>query len=66
MFNSIGARIFLQKFYGKNKTNKSTGLNVNLSGNRKLLPPSSIEKHVNLYEQYVKEREESNIIRLTV
>lgn len=62
----MSARIFLQKFYGKNKTNKSTGLNVNLSGNRQLLPPSSIEKHVNLYEQYVKEREESNIIRLMV
>lgn len=62
----MGMKIFLQKFYGKNKTNKSTGLNVNLSGNRKLLPPSSIEEHVNLYEQYVKEREESNIIRLTV
>lgn len=62
----MSTRIFLQKFYGKNKTNKSTGLNVNLSGNRQLLPPSSIEKHVNLYEQYVKEREESNIIRLMV
>lgn len=62
----MSSRIFLQKFYGKNRTNKSTGLNVNLSGNRQLLPPSSIEKHVNLYEQYVKEREESNIIRLMV
>ena len=62
----MSTKIFLQKFYGKNKTNKSSGLNVNLSGNRKLLPPSSIEEHVNLYEQYVKEREESNIIRLTV
>ena len=62
----MDTRIFLQKFYGKNRTNKSTGLNVNLSGNRQLLPPSSIEKHVNLYEQYVKEREESNIIRLMV
>lgn len=62
----MSTRIFLQKFYGKNRTNKSTGLNVNLSGNRQLLPSSSIEKHVNLYEQYVKEREESNIIRLIV
>lgn len=62
----MDTKIFLQKFYGKNRTNKSTGLNVNLSGNRKLLPPSSIEEHVNLYEQYVKEREESNIIRLMV
>lgn len=62
----MSTKIFLQKFYGKNKTNKSSGLNVNLSGKRKLLPPSSIEEHVNLYEQYVKEREESNIIRLTV
>lgn len=62
----MDTKIFLQKFLARNKSNKSQGINVDLSGNRKLLPPSPVEEYVNLNEQYLKEREETTKIRLTV
>ena len=59
-------RIILSGSLNKSSKNENMSLNTVLSGNKKLLPEDSIEDVVDLYEQYVKERKESNKFRLIV
>ena len=58
-------KIFLQSFNSKKSVNTSEGLNTHLFGKRKLLPTNDYGSVINQYEQYTKEREKCNIIRLT-
>ena len=58
-------KIFLEKFGSKQSSNTSEGLNISLKGNRKLLPTGEYAGIVSAYDQYVKERNDCNIIRLT-
>lgn len=58
-------KIFLNKFFNKRSVNTSEGLNVELKGNRKLLPLNDFAETVNEYEQYMEERGSCNKIRLT-
>lgn len=57
-------KVFLQSFSSKNSVNTSEGLNIRLKGRRKLLPTNDFGTTINQYEQYSKERENCNIIRL--
>lgn len=58
-------KVFLEKFRSKTSTNTSEGLNVSLAGKRKLLPVNDTSNVLSQNDQYNKEREECNIIRLT-
>ena len=58
-------KIFLEKFGGKNSNNTTEGLNVSLKGNRRLLPTSDYSGVISAYDQYIKERNACNTIRLT-
>lgn len=58
-------KIFLEKVRSKQSANTSSGLNVKLKGNRKLLPLNDVSDVISLMEQYTEEREKCNIIRLT-
>lgn len=58
-------KIFLNKFFNKRSVNTSEGLNVELKGNRKLLPLNDFAETVNEYEQYMEERGACKKIRLT-
>lgn len=57
--------IFLEQNRSKKSVNTSSGINVELKGKRKLLPQDDIAKTINQHDQYMKERGECNIIRLT-
>ena len=57
----MNKKIFLEKF----GNSSNSGLKVNLKGNRKLLPIGEYYGIISAYDQYVKERADSNIIRLT-
>ena len=58
-------KIFLEKVRSKQSANTSSGLNVKLKGNRKLLPLNDVSDVISLMKQYSEEREECNTIRLT-
>lgn len=58
-------KIFLEKIRSKQSANTSSGLNVKLKGNRKLLPLNDVSDVISLMEQYTEEREKCNTIRLT-
>ena len=58
-------KIFLEKVRSKESANTSSGLNVKLKGNRKLLPLNDVSDVISLMEQYTEEREKCNTIRLT-
>ena len=57
--------ILLNSANGKKSVNTSNGLNINFKGNRKLLPLNDIAETINQHDQYVEERKNCNIIRLT-
>jgi hypothetical protein len=59
-------KIILSGSLNKSSKNENMSLNVNFSGNKKLLPEDGIEDVVNLYEEYLKERKISNKFRLIV
>ena len=50
-------KIFLEKVRSKQSANTSSGLNVKLKGNRKLLPLNDVSDVISLMEQYTEERE---------
>ena len=58
-------KIFLNEFSSKKSTSNTSGLNVSLGGKRKLLPATDMSYVISAYEQYQKERENCNIVRLT-
>lgn len=58
-------KIFLERMKAKDSADTSGGLNVNLSGNRKLLPLNDVSEVISLMEQYTEERDKCNKIRLT-
>lgn len=58
-------KIFLNEFSSKKSTSNTSGLNVSLGGKRKLLPTTDMSYVISAYEQYQKEREKCNIVRLT-
>jgi len=61
----VSNKIFLERCKSKQSNNTSSGLNVELKGNRKLLPLDGVSKVISLMEQYTEEREKCNKIRLT-
>ena len=61
----MDTNIFLDEFSSKNSVSNTSGLNVSLGGKRKLIPSTDTSYVISAYEQYEKEREECNIIRLT-
>lgn len=58
-------RIFLNKNKSKDSVNKEKNINVNFNCDNRLLPLINIESGVNAYEQYVKEKKESQTYRLS-
>ena len=61
----MDANIFLKEFNSKKSVSTNSGLNVSLGGKRKLLPLTDASYVISAYEQYEKERNNCNIIRLT-
>lgn len=60
------AKIFMQRNAYKRSHDKNSGIEVAISGKRKLLPSSSLSTIVNDAEQYEKERYACRNLRLTV
>ena len=61
----IDTHIFLlNKELNKKSVNKDISLNVELSGNEKILPEDSIVSNISSYDVYVNERSNSNKFRL--
>ena len=58
-------KVFLERMRSKRSNDTSGGLNVELKGNRKLLPLNDVSNVISLMEQYTEEREKCNIVRLT-
>ena len=58
-------KIFLNKKKSKDSVNKENKLNITLNDNNKILPVTDIVKNVNAYEQYVKEKKNSQTYRLS-
>lgn len=56
--------ILLNERVSKNSVNVENSMMVELKGNTKLLPTTSVSDIVNLYEQFEKERKESDTYRL--
>ncbi len=54
----------LKEFNSKQDNNKDTFVNVNLSGERNLLPPGEINHIVNSGDEFNDERKESTLYRL--
>ena len=61
----MNTKIFLNEFDSKKSVSNTNGLNVSLGGKRKLIPSTDASYVISAYEQYNKEREACNIIRLT-
>ena len=59
-------KIILSNSLNKSSKNENMSLNTVLSGNKKLLPEDGIDDVVNLYEEYVRERTNSNKFRLII
>jgi hypothetical protein len=58
-------KAFLEKCRSKESSSTSSGFNVELKGNRKLLPLNDVANVISLAEQYDEERAACNKIRLT-
>lgn len=58
-------KVFLNKKRSKNGINKENNLNISLMNENKILPLSDIVENVNAYEQYIKEKKNSQIYRLS-
>ena len=58
-------KIFLNKKKSKDSVNKENNLNISLKDDNKILPQTDIVKNVNEYEQYVKEKKNSQTYRLS-
>lgn len=58
-------KIFLEAMRGKESNNTSSGLNVELKGNTRLLPFGEVSGVISSLDQYREEREKCNTIRLT-
>lgn len=58
-------KVFLNKKRSKNGINKENNLNISLTNENKILPFSDIVENVNAYEQYIKEKKNSQIYRLS-
>ena len=57
-------QILLGEKLNKKSVNVNTSLNINVSGNKKILPETAIDGVVNAYDLYEEERELSNKFRL--
>ena len=58
--------IILNSSINKKSVNSNSSLNINFSGNKKLLPEDSISDIINSYDVYINEREKSNKFRLVI
>jgi hypothetical protein len=58
-------KIFLNKKKSKDSVNKENNLNIILKDDNKIIPLSDITKNVNAYEQYVKEKKNSQTYLLS-
>lgn len=58
-------KIFLNKKKSKDSVNKENNINVSLKSENNIIPLSDIVKNVNEYEQYVKEKKNSQTYRLS-
>lgn len=58
-------KIFLEGFDSKRSVSTSSGLNVPLRGNRKLLPLNDLAEVISAFDVYNDERKACNKIRLT-
>jgi hypothetical protein len=61
----MNKEIFLENFGSKQSVNTTEGLNVPLKGSRRLLPTGEYSGVISAYDQYIKERDDCNTIRLT-
>ena len=59
-------KFILGESLNKSSKNENMSLNLNLSGNKRILPDASIDTNVDAYEIYLNERKKSNKFRLTV
>lgn len=58
-------KLFLNKKKSKNSVNRENTLNVTFLNKNRIIPLTNIVANVNEYEQYVKEKKESQIYRLS-
>ena len=58
--------ILLNSSINKKSTNENASLNVNLSGNKKLLPEDGITDTLDVYNVYLDERAKSNKFRIVI
>ena len=58
-------KIFLERMRAKQSSDTSPGLNVELKGNRKLIPFNDVSSVISQMDQYMEERGSCNKIRLT-
>ena len=61
----MDTKIFLKGFDSKQSVSNNSSVNVSLDGKRKLLPFDDTSYTINAYDQYTKERESCETIRLT-
>lgn len=59
-------KIILSESLNKSSKNENMSLNAIISGKKQLLPEDGIEDVVDIYEEYLRERENSNKFRLVV
>lgn len=59
-------KFILGESLSKSSKNENMSLNLNLSGNKRILPDASIDTNVDAYEIYLNERRKSNKFRITV
>lgn len=59
-------KFILSESLSKSSKNENMSLNLNLSGNKRILPDASIDANIDAYEVYLNERKKSNKFRITV
>lgn len=59
-------KFILGESLNKSSKNENMSLNLNISGNKRMLPDTSIDTIVNEYDIYLNERANSNKFRLTI
>lgn len=59
-------KFILGESLSKSSKNENMSLNLNLSGNKRILPDASIDAMIDAYEVYLNERKNSNKFRITV
>ena len=59
-------KILLNSSINKEATNENASLNINFSGNKRLLPEEDINDSVDAFNVYLDERKKSNKFRLVV